>query len=235
MANTNPEPGDMRFRASENSELDRALDAALAKYAAVEPRAGLEERVLAGLRSSQAEAPHRTWWRWGLASAVAAMLVAALFLGWRANKPLPRQIANHPSAKKPTSAHEPSPIAPQAPVMAENRPPTAQPAVTPTRSAHPDSMTAGSTTAGSTTARSTAARSTTAHSAAAGAAVAKANPKLDAFPSRRPLSKQELALARYVRDFPEQAIIVAQAQAELDAEIQKEMQADPSDSEQQER
>jgi hypothetical protein len=34
-------------------EFDRMLDAALAKYAAVEPRTGLEERVLANLRPSR--------------------------------------------------------------------------------------------------------------------------------------------------------------------------------------
>jgi hypothetical protein len=220
MANKNPEPGDVRFRASENSELDRALDAALAKYTAVEPRTGLEERVLAGLRSCQAEVPHYSWWRWGLAGALAAIFVAALFLGLKPSKPSPRQIASHPSTQ------EPSPIVPQAAVVAENRPQAAQPTVIPTRSAHRRSTAARSTATRSTTARSTAARLM---------ASAKANPKLDAFPSRRPLSKQELALARYVRDFPEQAIIVAQAQAELDAEIQKEMQADASDSEQQER
>ena len=38
-------------------EFDRMLDAALAKYAAVEPRTGLEERVLANLRAEQARVP----------------------------------------------------------------------------------------------------------------------------------------------------------------------------------
>jgi hypothetical protein len=40
-------------------------------------------------------------------------------------------------------------------------------------------------------------------------------PKLDQFPSPRPLSKQEEMLARYVREHPQQARLVAQAQAEL--------------------
>jgi hypothetical protein len=215
MANKNPDPGDVRVRTSENSELDRALDAALAKYSAVEPRAGLEERVLAGLRSRQAEARHHSWLRWGLAGALAAIFIAALFVGLKSNKPSPRQIANHPPA------HEPSSKAPQAPALAENRPQTARPAVMPTRSAHPLSTAVRPATAHPTVARPTAA--------------AKADPRQDVFPSPRPLTKEEVALARYVRDFPEQAIIVAQAQAELEAEIQKEMQAGPSDSEQQER
>ncbi len=37
-----------------HDELDRMLDAALAKYAAAEPRAGLEARVLANLRARDA-------------------------------------------------------------------------------------------------------------------------------------------------------------------------------------
>jgi hypothetical protein len=205
MANSNPEPGNVKFRGSENDGLDRVLDTALAKYTAVEPRAGLDERVLAGLCARQAEAPQRTWWRWGLAGALAAIFIAALLMGVKSNKPSPQQTATHPPI------HEPSPNARQAPVMAENRPQTARPTVVPTRSAHP--------------------RPTAVHSTAA----AKANPKLDIFPSPRPLSKEELALARYVRDFPEEAIIVARAQAELDAEVEKEMQAGASDSEQQER
>jgi hypothetical protein len=40
-------------------------------------------------------------------------------------------------------------------------------------------------------------------------------PKLDQFPSPRPLSKQEEMLARYVRERPQEARLVAQAQAEL--------------------
>ena len=40
-------------------ELDRMLDATLAKYAAAEPRAGFEERVLANLRAERARVPDR--------------------------------------------------------------------------------------------------------------------------------------------------------------------------------
>ncbi len=60
-----------------NDDLDRALDAALAKYAA-EPRIGLEARVLANLRSAQADAPQRTWLRWAPLSAAAVVLIAGL-------------------------------------------------------------------------------------------------------------------------------------------------------------
>ena len=69
---------------SSGEELDRVLDAALAKYAAVEPRTGLEERVLANLRSA-APSANGTWWRWSFAAAAAAVLLIALTLAWRSH------------------------------------------------------------------------------------------------------------------------------------------------------
>jgi len=54
------------------------------------------------------------------------------------------------------------------------------------------------------------------------AAVA-AYPKLDHFPSPQPLTAEELALARYVKDFPKEARLVAQAQEEFALEAQREM------------
>jgi hypothetical protein len=41
-----------------------------------------------------------------------------------------------------------------------------------------------------------------------------ATPKLDQFPSPRPLSEQEQILMSYVARYPENAALVAQAQAE---------------------
>ena len=67
---------------AERDELDRLLDSALRKYSAAEPRAGLEGRVLARLRSEDAIVRKPTAWRWALAAAVAviAILVA---VAWR--------------------------------------------------------------------------------------------------------------------------------------------------------
>ena len=81
----------------EQGELDSALDAALAKYAAVEPRAGLEDRVLANLRIEQARMPVRAWWRWSVAGALAAVVFVALALAWRPFKPSPASVENHSS------------------------------------------------------------------------------------------------------------------------------------------
>lgn len=81
-----------------HDELDRMLDAALAKYAAAEPRAGLEARVLANLRTERARVADRTWWRWGLAAAALAVVVVTVALDWRSGRPSLPVVKNHPSA-----------------------------------------------------------------------------------------------------------------------------------------
>lgn len=70
--------------------------------------------------------------------------------------------------------------------------------------------------------------------------VAGDEPKLDRFPSPMAMSEQEIALAKYVRAFPQEATLVARAQADYEREIQQSMkdatsEAMLSDSEQQER
>jgi hypothetical protein len=90
---------------AEHDQLDRMLDATLAKYTAVEPRAGLEERVLANLRVEQAQVTSHPWWRWS-AVAAAAILVVAIMLTWRAGRSSHPATANHPAVTAP-SANEP--------------------------------------------------------------------------------------------------------------------------------
>ena len=85
-------------------ELDPALDAALANYTAAEPRAGLEARVLANLRAQPERAPHRSWWNWRAAGAVATVVVVALAFAWNSGRPShPAVTANHvsPPAQSP--------------------------------------------------------------------------------------------------------------------------------------
>ena len=76
-----------------DDELDRALDEALAKYAAVEPRAGLEGRILANLHT-QPVVSRTAWWTWSLAAALAVSLLVAVALNWRA-RPTPPVVAEH--------------------------------------------------------------------------------------------------------------------------------------------
>ena len=51
-------------------------------------------------------------------------------------------------------------------------------------------------------------------------------PRLEQFPSARPLSEQEQMLSRYVREFPEQAVLVAQAQAKTHRELEELIEAE---------
>jgi len=68
----------------EPDALERQLDAALANYATVEPRPGLEGRVLANLHAERERAPVQVWWRWPAAAAVTVVvLILALFLSWK--------------------------------------------------------------------------------------------------------------------------------------------------------
>ena len=62
-------------------------------------------------------------------------------------------------------------------------------------------------------------------------------PKLDQFPSPAPLSEEEEALVRYVKEFPEEARMIAQAQAEYEQELRRKMgkPAETESSDQQER
>jgi hypothetical protein len=185
-------------------ELDHKLDVALARYAAVEPRAGLEERILANMR---AQVPARAWWRWGLAVAVAAVVVVAM--AWRLGESSHSIMVSHPSAATQVLKE------PGTEVVANGQ----------RRGPHP----LGPSPAQKTTAIH-------AHPPVAMAAEAR----LDRFPSPQPLSEQELALARYVREFPQEATLIARTQAEFENEIRQKMkdvhsETDDYGSDQQER
>ncbi|HKD78595.1 MAG TPA: hypothetical protein VKH81_02825, partial [Candidatus Angelobacter sp.] len=60
---------------NDDKRLDDLLDSGLSAYSAVEPRPGLEARILA--RTREAGEPQARWWsvRWVVAGAVAMMLV----------------------------------------------------------------------------------------------------------------------------------------------------------------
>jgi hypothetical protein len=67
--------------------VDREIDAVLANYSSVEPRPGLEERIMANLSAERERPPARLWWRWP-STAVLALVVLALATSteWRTNK-----------------------------------------------------------------------------------------------------------------------------------------------------
>lgn len=180
-------------------ELDRLLNATLASYANVNPRPGLDERILANLRSEQ-PVVHASW-HWGLAAAVAAILVVlalSLRSGW-----LHPVVANYPVADHPRSDRQgsnprlspPNPVPEVQPASEDASGAVRQPAPRPLLRARAPRQETG---------------------------VPK-NPKLDQFPSPQPLSAEEIALTEYVKNFPKDAQLIAAAQRQFDLETEKEM------------
>jgi hypothetical protein len=103
-----------------HEEIDRALDLALAKYAAAEPRTGLEERVLASLHAELEHARDHAWGRWGVVAVFATIVLVVLGLAWITMRPAPA-IARRPPSLAP-SAESPTPQ------TAPTRPPARGPA-----------------------------------------------------------------------------------------------------------
>jgi hypothetical protein len=204
---TNPDWQDAgSFRASESVELDRALDAALAKYAAVEPRPGLEERVLAHLRSAPAPRRWMTWKLWTAAGlAVAAIVVTAgLAMIWRAGRNSHPVIANHPSAPAQRQAQPETQIAAnqQSGAQSRNSEPAAK--ISPRRNRPQPEV-----------------------------AVAAKVPRLEQFPSPQPLSDQEKILATYIAKYPRNAALLAEARTvELRQEAEEHRRLASEDSQQ---
>jgi hypothetical protein len=93
----------------EHDDLDLLLDAALAKRAAVEPRAGLDDRILANLHAEQARVSGHAWWKWALVP-IAAVIVGAVALALRPeSRPRPvivKQAAKQPAATQSRPAPE---------------------------------------------------------------------------------------------------------------------------------
>ena len=91
MANNDHTSGSEPNKSRSYDALDRELDAALAQYGAVEPRAGLEQRVLTNLQTERDKIASRSWWRWPATAALAAAMTIAVggSLMWRPAKTPP--------------------------------------------------------------------------------------------------------------------------------------------------
>ena len=63
-------------------QIDEMLDSLLANYSSVEPRPGLETRIMANLREMPEKQTAQGWWnfRWLWAGAVAAAIIVAAVL-----------------------------------------------------------------------------------------------------------------------------------------------------------
>lgn len=174
-------------------ELDSALDATLAQYAAVEPRAGLDDRILANLRAERARVPERGSWRWGVAVALAAMVIVALALTLKSGRQSRPVVAGHSSATT-QGSKEPAILAASS------------------GGANPHPLHG-----------SNSARKQNTNLVRREAVVADNprldqpkldQPKLDQFPSPQPLSEQEKCLQSYVAEYPERAVLIARARSE---------------------
>jgi hypothetical protein len=77
----------------EDSRLDRELDAALANYAAAEPRTGLEGRILATLKAEREFPPLSGWQRWISAAVPAAIVVVMAWSIFLRSPQQPQDIA----------------------------------------------------------------------------------------------------------------------------------------------
>ncbi len=74
--------------------VDRLLDTALARYASVEPRLGLDQRIMANLNAEQSKAPVGSLWQWTLYAGAAVMVLFALILIWKPSGPNKPNMAN---------------------------------------------------------------------------------------------------------------------------------------------
>jgi hypothetical protein len=106
------------------------LDTALAKYSAVEPRVGLEDRILTNLLTEQEQSPVHAWWKWGLA-AIAAIAVVALAMTFRWQRPSRLIVVQRTPVETPNSTNRKTQVANR-----EATPQPKHPAILPTRKHH---------------------------------------------------------------------------------------------------
>ncbi len=205
---------------NKQDELDRSLDAALAKYTAVEPRPGLEARILASLRAEPARVPDRAWWQWSLVAA-AAVVIVALALAWRSGKPSRPVVANRSSTATP-AAKEPATQVALGGAAGEH---------------HSEASTSANRWTANQVRRETVAAANRLdppkpeqpRSDQPKSDQPKLDqPKLDQFPSPQPLSDQEKILQSYVAEYPEQAVMIARARSEALQRDLEQMKALPS-------
>lgn len=183
----------------ENSGRDRELETILATYTAIEPRPGLEQRVLANLRAKQQLDAARSSRRGPVLAALAvAVTVAVVSLSWLTrskvfDSPTGSDVASRAyvaSDSWPAGAAQSDLEKPRL----EGRP--LQGRVQPTRREK-----AGTSRPGGNDWRKT-------------KTAVELMPRLERFPAPEPLSEQEKLLVRFAEDDPQEATLVAEARAE---------------------
>ena len=182
----------------ENDDLDRLLDSALATYADHGSDAGLENRILEALATERrADQSHRAvarrrWLVWVIAAPVAAAVLLSLSIA---------NIKRTPSSRSPQVSRLVRPSSPE---------PGNQPEMSPRSEPTPSRGKSGGFTGHKSSRAAHAPPSTR-----ASAALASPLPKLDVFPTPKPLTAEERALLDVAVKAPpqaRQAIVDAQEQ-----------------------
>ncbi len=215
MTDNNPREGGSKQHRVDRDRLDRELDAALGNYAAAEPRAEIEERILANLRAARKEASFRSWWGWPAMGTLAALVVAVVLLAVRfgqqaLNRTIPIGDGRLLAVTRPAGSQaaennrlngDASPAAGKTAMRGADLHLRPRPRIR--LHLHPHS----------------------------GENESVAAPKLDVFPSPQPLSEQERMLAAYVAQHRRQAVLIARARmAELKEDLAMEKEIDEENS-----
>jgi hypothetical protein len=167
----------------DDGKLDSKLDAALTRYVVSEPRAGLERRVLANLRTTVVREKRAIsrWWAISAATACVLAIAGALLLSLRSNRiELQAPVTTKSDVAQPNVLEK---RASQAGAAERHDPPSREPRV----AARID------------------------NSRLPSIAVEENAPKLERFPAPEPLSPQEALLVRYVGSDPQNAELMAEA------------------------
>jgi len=174
--------------------IDDLLDSALKQYGAAEPRAGLEDRVLAAMQAEGRRVESRTWSWWPAAIACALLLlsISAALL-----------VRNHHRDTSAAKSHAPAASA-------------ARPSPEQARGNVPEKE------SGKVTAKANPRGLRDGHPRQSGVHGPSQPPHMEQFPSPRPLSEQEILLARLVEQFPREAAMIARAQTRLLAQEEEE-------------
>ena len=177
--------------------LDRELDAALASTRPSSRGQDWKSAFWRILRADHGITAGRSPWRWpALAVVAAALVVAVVAFMARPEMGIPDR---------------------SAPEVTAQRPPTSLPADTQAGVRSATNHTGDPAHLTSSAATKKPAR----HGVRHAQEFLAGGPRLDHFPSPRPLSEEEKLLVRYVQDFPQEAVMIAKAQQESELEMEK--------------
>ena len=180
----------------DRDQLDDLLDGALRQYGDVEPRDGLEQRILANLASPGLSASHRKlWsWRWSVSAGVAACVLVAVWIGVNPSRNSHRSEISQTTSTRVRSS-EPVAVKRSEPARVTEPPPAAATTIMPRQVRHVPRVQTR--------------------------VAMHREPRLSRFPSPQPLSAQEVMLVEYVQRYPEDAKLIAKEQAEFQERIEQ--------------